>query len=302
MAVVIPELFSEAVNARMETSLRIGKVAFDATSIAENIKECGDTIHFPVVDRIGKAVTMKKGDKLEAHDLSMTDNVAKVKMVGDAVKIYDIDKHQVKANLVDLFAEQLGDAMAEAVDSDLVNEMDNSAAYKTPTSMATTITALEMEAGFDVFGDDIADTSFAGIIINSRLRSAIKSFEQFSKMDYSWSKNGNGVVTEDGIIGHWNGIIPVIICDNGTFDEDLKECKTYIVKKNALGIIWQKEASTEEERDTLYKRTILSADELYAVKLLNAKGVSILRKTITATTTNTDNTDTAESDTDETKE
>lgn len=291
MAVVVPELFSAAINARMETSLRIGKIAFDATSIAENIKECGDKIHFPVIDRIGKAVTMKKGDKLTPHDLSMTDNVAEVKMVGDAVTLYDIDKHQVKASLVDLLTEQLGDAMAEAVDSDLVNEMDNSAAYKTPVSNAVGLTALEMEAGFDVFGDDVADTSFAGIIINSRLRSAIKGFEQFSKMDRSWAKDGNGVVTEEGIIGYWNGIIPVIICNNNTFDETLKECKTYIVKKNALGIIWQKEASTEEERDSLHKRTFLSADELYAVKLLNSKGVSILRKTITANTGDTTDTD-----------
>lgn len=289
MAVVIPELFSEAVNARMETSLRIGKVAFDATSIAEDIKECGDTIHFPVVDRIGKAVTMKKGDKLEPHELSMTDNVAKVKMVGNAVNIYDIDKHQVKANLVDLFAEQLGDAMAEAVDSDFVVEMDNSAVYKTPVANATSISADEMEAGFDVWGDDVADTSFAGIIINSRLRKHIKGLDQFTKIDRTYAKDGNGIVTEDGIIGYWNGIIPVIICDNNTFDETLKECKTYIVKKNALGIIWQKEANTEEERDTLYKRTILSADELYAVKLLNSKGVSILRKTITATTSTDEN-------------
>lgn len=298
MAVVIPELFSAAINARMETSLRIGKVAFDATSIAENIKECGDTIHFPVVDRIGKAITMKKGDKLTPHQLSMTDNVAKVKMVGDAVELFDIDKHQVKASLVDLFAEQLGDAMAEAVDADLVNEMDNSAAYKTPVSNAIGLTALEMEAGFDVFGDDVADSSFAGIIINSRLRSAIKGFDQFTKIDRTYAKDGNGVVTEDGIIGYWNGIIPVIICNNNTFDETLKECKTYIVKKNALGIIWQKEANTEEERNSLSKSTYLSADELYAVKLLNSKGVSILRKTITATPS-TD--ETTKSGTEETK-
>lgn len=299
MAVVIPELFSAAVNARMETSLRIGKIAFDATSIAENITECGDTIHFPVVDRIGKAVTMKKGDKLTPHDLSMTDSIAKVKMVGNAVTLYDIDKHQVKASLVDLLTEQLGDAMAEAVDSDFVNEMDNNAVYKTPVANATSITADELEAGFDVWGDDVADTSFAGIIINSRLRKVIKGFDQFTKMDRSFSKDGNGVVTEEGIIGYWNGIIPVIICNNNTYDDTLKECKTYIVKKNALGVIWQKEASTEEERDSLHKRTFLSADELYAVKLLNSKGVSILRKTITATA-NTD--DTNKSDTDETKQ
>lgn len=234
MAVVIPELFSEAVNAKMETSLRIGKVAFDATSIAENIKECGDTIHFPVVDRIGKAVTMQKGDKLVPHELSMTDNVAKVKMVGNAVTLYDIDKYQVKASLVDLLAEQLGDAMAEAVDSDFIVEMDNSAVYKTPVANATSISADELESGFDVWGDDVADTSFAGIIINSRLRKHIKGLDQFTKIDRTYAKDGNGVVTEDGIIGYWNGVIPIIICDNGTFDEGLKECKTYIVKKMRL--------------------------------------------------------------------
>ena len=222
MAVVIPELFSAAINARMETSLRIGKIAFDATSIAENIRECGNKIHFPVVDRIGKAVTMKKGDKLTPSQLSMTDNVAEVKMVVDAVELFDIDKHQVKASLVDLLTEQLGDAMAEAVDSDLVVEMDNSAVYKTPVANATSITADEIEAGFDVWGDDVADSSFAGIIINSRLRKVIKGFDQFTKMDRSYSKEGNGVVTEEGICGYWNGIIPIIVCNNNTFYETLK--------------------------------------------------------------------------------
>lgn len=188
--------------------------------------------------------------------------------------------------------------MAEAVDSDLVVEMDNSAVYKTPVANATSITADEIEAGFDVWGDDVADSSFAGIIINSRLRKVIKGFDQFTKMDRSYSKEGNGVVTEEGICGYWNGIIPIIVCNNNTFDETLKECKTYIVKKNALGIIWQKEANTEEERNSLTKSTYLSADELYAVKLLNSKGVSILRKTIT-TTPNTD--ETTKSGTDETK-
>ena len=72
----------------------------------------------------------------------------------------------------------------------------------------------------------------------------------------------------------------MIACDNDTFDTVKSECKTYIVKKKALGIIKQKDATTEEERESLKKATLLSADELYAVKLLNAKGVCILRKTI----------------------
>lgn len=280
MAVVIPELFSEAINSKMETSLRIGKIAFDATASAEDIRTCGNKIHFPTVDRIGKAVVLNKGDEMTPSELSMTDNVAEVKHVANSTRLYDIDKYQMKGSVFDLLADQIGDTMAQAVDADLVTEMDNSAVYKTATSSADGLTYIEMEAGFDVFGDDVADSSFAGIIINSRLRSAIKGFEQFVKADYTYAKDKNGVMGEDGVIGYWNGIIPVIVCNNNTYDETLRECKTYIVKKNALGIIWQKEASIEEQRESLRKATVLSADELYAVKLLNGKGVSILRKTI----------------------
>lgn len=281
MAVVIPELFSEAINSKMETSLRIGKIAFDATnSSIDDIKTCGNKIHFPSIDRMGDAVILNKGDELTPYQLSMTDNIATVKHVASSYELFDIDKYQIKGNVFDLLAEQLGDSMAKAVDADLVTEMDNSAVYKTATSGANSLTYEEMEAGFDVFGDDVADSSFAGIIINSRLRSTIKGFEQFVKADYTYAKDKNGVMGEDGVIGYWNGTIPIIVCNNNTYDETLKECKTYIVKKNALGIIWQKEASIEEERESLRKATLLSADELYAVKLLNSKGVSILRKTI----------------------
>lgn len=280
MAVVIPELFSEAVNAKMETSLRIGRVAFDATDIAENIRECGDTIHFPTIDRITGAEVMVKGTELTPDELSMTDSEAEIKMVGKAVRIYDKDKIQVKGKVIDRMAEQIGEEMARSVDSDLVTEMDGNAIYKTATANADSITYTEIEQAFNVFGDDVADSSFAGIIINSRLRSAIVGMDQFVKADYTYSKNKNGVVDEDGVIGYWHGVIPIIVCNNNTYDDVKKECKTYIVKKDALGVIWQKEASIEEQRESLKKATLLSADELYAVKLLNSKGVSILRKTI----------------------
>ena len=52
---VIPELFSEAVNAKMEVSLRVGRLATDMTDLAEDIRTCGDTIHFPTFDRISDA-------------------------------------------------------------------------------------------------------------------------------------------------------------------------------------------------------------------------------------------------------
>lgn len=59
-----------------------------------------------------------------------------------------------------------------------------------------------------------------------------------------------------------------------------KECKTYIIKKNTLGVIWQKEVTIEEERKGKLLATDLITSGLYAVKLLNTKGCVILCKTI----------------------
>ena len=77
-------------------------------------------------------------------------------------------------------------------------------------------------------------------------------------------------------------MIPVIICDNNTCDTDKKECKTYLVRKNALGVIWQKEITVEEEREGKLLATDLIASDLYAVKLMDTKGCVVLRKTIAA--------------------
>lgn len=280
MAVVIPEIFADAVNASMETSLRIGAVAFDATDMVGDIREYGDTVHFPTFDRIGSAEVMTKGNALTPAELSMTDNDAEIKQVGKAVRVYDKDSKQVKGNVIDQMAVQIGQEMARAVDSDLVAEMDAEAVYKTALASATAITADELEQGFDNFGDDVDVDSYAGIVINSRLRSSFVKMDSFVKADYTFAKNGNGRGDANGVIGYYLGVIPVIVCNNGTFDSTNNEAKCYIVKKNALGIIWQKEANIEEERESLKKATLLSSDELYAVKLLNSKGVAILRKTI----------------------
>lgn len=105
MAVVIPEIFSDAVNAKMTESLRIGKVAFDATDMVGDIRDYGDKVHFPKFDRIGSAETMTKGNSLTPADVSMTDAYATIKQVGKAVRVYDKDKVQIKGAVVDRMAE-----------------------------------------------------------------------------------------------------------------------------------------------------------------------------------------------------
>lgn len=274
---VIAELFSEAVNAKMDIALRVGKLATDMTDLAaEDIRTCGDTIHFPTFDRISDAADVVKGTPLVPEEVNMSDSVAKIKQVGKSVRIYDIDSVQVRGAMKDRMAEQLAQTMAKDVDSSLIKEMDDNAVYKV-ASPSLDITAIE--SAFDCFGDDVDSASFAGILINHRLRKVFTAMDEFVSISKTYAKDGNGVI-ENGVCGYWLGTIPVIICDNSTYDTNLLETKTYIVKKNALGVIWQKEVTIEEEREGKLLATDLIASDLYAVKLMDTKGCAVIRKTI----------------------
>lgn len=127
---VIPELFSEAVNAKMDIALRVGKLATDMTDLAEDIRTCGDTIHFPTFDRISDAADVVKGTPLVPEEVNMSDSTAKIKQVGKSIRIYDKDSIQVKGAMKDRMAEQLAQTMAKNVDKSLIDELDNNAVYK----------------------------------------------------------------------------------------------------------------------------------------------------------------------------
>lgn len=271
MALIIPEVFAEAVNAAMDVALRVGRVATDYTDLVDDITLCGDKVHFPTIDRIEDAATVVKGTALTPDEVNMTDSEAEIKQVGKAVRIYDKDSIQVKGALKDRLAEQLGQEMAKAVDKDLVSSIRAEAAYK--KDITTALAQNDIEAAFDVFGDQVDNDSFAGILINSKLRSGIIGMDGFTKSDYTYAQTGNGVI-RDGLIGFWRGSIPVFLTDNGTFDSE--KAMLAIVKKGALGVVYQKQATVEEEREAKLLATDLVASELYATKLVRTDGVSVL--------------------------
>lgn len=275
MALVIAEVFADTVNAAINEALRVGRVATDYTDMVEDITTCGDTVHFPTFDRIGDAQVVTKGTPLVPNAVSMTDAEAEIKQVGNSVRIYDKDSIQIKGNLKDNMAKQLGHSMAKAVDIDLIGAIKEDVVY---TEGVNTLTAAAIDGAFDVFGDAVDNDDFAGIIIHSKLRSTITAMDAFTSANKTYTAYGNGVVI-DGVIGLWNGSIPVILSDKGTAYKDENNDDVYmlaIVKKNALGYVYQKQATIEEEREGKLLATDLIASELYATKLVNTNGVSVL--------------------------
>lgn len=273
MAYIVPEVFADAVNAALGVALRAGTLATDYTEYVDAIETYGDTVHFPVIDRISDAVELADGDELTPDEVSMTDSSAEIKQVGKAVRVYDKYNIQVKGKLKDELAVQVGEALAKAVDADLVDAIVSEAVY---SDTATECTADVVNAAFDVFGDDVDNATFAGILINSRLRSSFMSMDAFTDATKTYAANGNGII-ENGVIGYWNGNIPVVVSNNGTYDSDASTAVLAIVKKDALGVVWQKVPVTEEEREAKKAATDIVATELYATKLVKTDGVSLVK-------------------------
>ncbi len=279
MAIIVPQVFADAVNAALGVKLRTGRLATDYTNYVDDITTYGDTVHFPVIDRITDADVVTVGTALTPEDVSMTDSTAEIKQVGKATRIYDKHSIQVKGKLKDRLATQLGEAMAKAVDTDLVNAIRTDAVYKKELATRGEFIEEEVNSAFDVFGDDVDNDTFAGILINSRLRSDFIKMPAFTDATKTYAANGNGVVKE-GIIGYWNGTIPVYMSDNGTYESD--KALVAIIKKDALGVIWQKAPTVEEEREAKLLATDLIASEMFATKLLHTDGVSVLEVKMTS--------------------
>ncbi|MDD4592470.1 MAG: hypothetical protein PHG06_18875 [Parabacteroides sp.] len=276
--IFIPEVFSDAVNEKLGTTLRFGSVAFDASSLCPEIATAGDIVHFPKIKRTANVESVVKGTALTPSVVDMSDSTATIKYVGSAFRIYDSEKAQIKGSVQDQIVQQVVDAMSKKIDSDLASSIDADVVYKSAVASATGITSAEIQTGMDNFGDSVDTASYAAIIINSRLRSDFMNMSEFVDTARTYQTSNNGIVI-NGVIGYYYGV-PVIVTNNGTWDDTAKECKSYIVKRDALGYIFQKNISIEESRQALLLATDVVASSLYATKLIDDTGVVLLRKSI----------------------
>ena len=277
MSLVIGSVYADAVNSKLGTALKMKDIATDYTDMVSDILVYGNEVHFPTFNRLSDAEEVTKGTALVPEEVGMTDSVAKVKMTGKSVRVYDKDKVQIKGAVVDAMASQTAEVMAKKIDSDLISEMVENAVYKTALPGDLSVTAID--SAFDVFGDQVQNSSFSGIVAHGKFRSAIMRMDEFTKIDKSYAVSGNGIVDDNNCIGFWNGTIPVYLSDQ-MWDATNSEPIMAVVKTGAIGYIMQKETTVEEEREAKLLATDLVASNLYAVKLLDPKGVSILKKTI----------------------
>lgn len=277
MALIIPSVFADATNEKLNKTLKLAQLAYDATADVADITTCGDTVHFPTFDRVASVGEVKKGVELVGAELSMTDNSATVKQTGGSVYIYDKDAKQIKGNTVDNLAQQLADAMAVDIDTSLVKSLDSDAIKKSALASATAVTESEMFNAYSLFGDQVNVADFAGIAVPSHLLKSFLTMDSFVSAEKTFATDRNGIVA-DNVIGYWLGI-PVVLT-NSCYDSTAKEAKIYFIKNRALGYVMQSQPTIEIERQATFLRNAVVASDMYATKVLDKSGIVVARKTI----------------------
>lgn len=203
MSLVIGSVYADAVNSKLGTALKMKDIATDYTDMVSDILVYGNEVHFPTFNRLSDAEEVTKGTALVPEEVGMSDSTAKVKQTGKSVRVYDKDKAQIKGAVVDAMASQTAEVMAKKIDSDLISEMVDNAVYKTALPGELTVSAID--SAFDVFGDQVQNSSFSGIVAHGKFRSAIMRMDEFTKIDKSYAVSGNGIV--DDIIALVSGMV-----------------------------------------------------------------------------------------------
>lgn len=279
MAIIIPEVYSEVLREQTKGQVKIAQFAVELEGLSEFTQE-GDKVSFPRWSALSDAEDLVKGNAISAEQLAQTKVTKEVKHKAKGVTIFDIDAKTGKGNFLENAVLQQARIFAKAYDDELVKDIDANATLKLATDSNAEITENELIKGFNLFGDAQDNDSFAAIVINSRLLPSFYGMQGFVSKDKTYVADGNGVIV-NGVIGFYRGTIPVILSDVNTYDSAKNECKTYIIKKGALG----KKSKTggtniEVERDASKKCNNVYADDMFVAGLIDTEGVAILRMTI----------------------
>lgn len=279
MAIIIPEVYSEVLAEKVKGQVKISQFAVELEGLSEFTQE-GDKVSFPQWSALSDAEDLVKGNAINTEELAQTKVTKEVKHKSKGVTIFDIDAKTGKGNFLENAVLQQARIFAKAYDDELVKDIDANATLKLATDSNAEITENELIKGFNLFGDAQDNDSFDAIVINSRLLPSFYGMQGFVSKDKTYSADGNGIIT-NGVIGFYRGTIPVVLSDVNTYDSTKNECKTYIIKKGALG----KKSKTngtniEVERDASKKATNVYADDMFVCGLIDTEGVAILRMSI----------------------
>lgn len=269
-----PEVMADMISGKIQTKIVVTPFAKIDTTLQGRP---GDTITVPQYAYIGDAEDVAEGVAAGTVKLAATTKEYKVKKAMKAVELTDEAVLSGYGNPVGETNNQIGKSLAAKVDVDAMDALQG--AQLTYDGTAKAITYEGIVDAIDVFDEEV--NTEKAIFVHPKQVTQLRKDANFISAD---KYPGNVIMTgEIGKIANCRVVASkkVPLDEGGTF----YTCP--IVKLNqdnetedetaALTIYMKRNVNVETERDTLARKTIISADEHYVAALTDTSKVVLAK-------------------------
>ena len=269
-----PEVMADMISGKIQSKIVVTPFAKIDTTLSGRP---GDTITVPQYAYIGDAEDVAEGVAAGTVKLTATTKEYKVKKAMKAVELTDEAVLSGYGNPVGQTNNQLAKSMASKVDVDAMDALQD--AQLTYHGSAKVISYEGIVDAIDKFDEEVNTEKV--IFINPKQMTQLRKDANFISAD---KYPGNVVMTgEIGKIANCrvvaskkvpldttsaNYICPIVKLNQGNETEDETAALTIYLKRNV---------NVETERDTLSRKTIISADEHYVAALTDTSKVVLAK-------------------------
>ena len=269
-----PEVMADMISGKIQNKIVVTPFAKIDTTLQGRP---GDTITVPQYAYIGDAEDVAEGVAAGTVKLSATTKEYKVKKAMKAVELTDEAVLSGYGNPVGETNNQLGKAIASKIDVDAMGALQG--AQLTYDGSAAAIKYTGIVDAIDLFDEEVNTEKV--IFVNPKQVTQLRKDPDFISAD---KYPGNVIMTgEIGMIANCR----VVPSKKVPLDEGSTYYTCPIVKLNrdndtedetaALTIYIKRNVNVETERDSLARKTIVSADELYVAALTDTSKVVLAK-------------------------
>ena len=252
-----PEVMADVVRDKLTDLIKFTPLAKIDTTLQGR---AGDTVTLPKFAYIGDAADVAEGEAIPMALLTTSTSKVKVKKAGKGIKITDEAVLSGYGDPVGEGTNQLSLSIAAKVDNDCLAALSGIKANMTvDVSAKDTIGSHVLADGLEKFGEDLEGEKV--LLIAPAQLAQIRKDPDYLKPSEMTQKAIMG-----GVIGEIWGCQ---ICVSNKIKASGSKYTNYIVKPGALAIYLKRGVEVETARDISLKLTEITADEHYAVYLLD---------------------------------
>lgn len=252
-----PEVMADVVRDKLTDLIKFTPLAKIDTTLQGR---AGDTVTLPKFAYIGDAADVAEGEAIPMALLTTSTSKVKVKKAGKGIKITDEAVLSGYGDPVGEGTNQLSLSIAAKVDNDCLAALSGIKANMTvDVSAKDTIGSHVIADGLVKFGEDLEGEKV--LLIAPAQLAQIRKDPDYLKPSEMTQKAIMG-----GVIGEIWGCQ---ICVSNKIKASGSQYTNYIVKPGALAIYLKRGVEVETARDISLKLTEITADEHYAVYLLD---------------------------------